>query len=1094
MSSRSPSPPGPATPESADCLDPATAAIEDIGQWYADVTQDDAQTQDQFWHPPPPKQNEHDLTMLSLHDLIQEHAYDNESSSSPASSAPPSHHLSPNNSNAMSPAPATGSTSTVTASNSRKRAASPARKRASTVDGSPVVSPPRNQCSALQLLTPNLPESGAKSRVETQIRVTLDLAQPTAPFARVGSWKWLRLPTGTATKKRTRKEGKIDPQPEDILQLSCDVTCASAPHARVVCCSSCQNRESKRVARKIAQRVRPQPAETSAPDAANSPFGIVQFNCAEVLDFATGSAVLPLRITCYCRHHRERRGFIVRFRVTDVNGRVVGEGASPPIMITDDHKSTGVKKDAEDEEPVPTATGGKRKAPSSDAGRAKRVKSESLSTPGDTRPTTPASSAASTFTPMTSTSPNASFAHMQNFAALLPPAPLTPPASASEGSMYNFGASPSTGSDIGGGLGALDVDPMSLELDLASAFPDASSFMPQTQGPFAGPSTSTGVQQPQPQPSFPLPYLFFNPTIPSQVQPTLPLPIPKIHRLIPAQGPTSGGVEVTCLGQGFAAGVPLEVVFGGVVASCTNRWSENTLVCVLPPRVASGVVKVWVKGFETQPEGTAEPEVLFTYTDESDRQLMELALQVVGLKMTGKIEDAKSVAMRIIEPGSGAGGAASGGTYGAGAKDVETLVLDTLAFLDTPSATSSGIPIAHALAHATGAGQSLLHLASFANLPTLVRALAQRGADVDARDANGCTPLHLAARADARLCAAALLAAGADAEIVDAWGKTAAEVADFDLAAAVDVSSAGVESNEEAEARDDESHWGDAEEDSADEHALVPRRRRRSRRSTTEPSPVLSSSEEERTPLPKKDKDEKTEHRDKSDKIEKVDAKQAATLLEALQRRLVPHWATQLPMIPMQLPMPLVFPAFLQQPDAMGMGRNVPANVRALLTPQEWRAAWEKWVVAVTATRSVGVEGDEPPPVYTPRADGEVGDVDEKGKAPLVVAPTVPAAVVEEVVGVEDVEERKEAESSSRAGRRAKAQQAKYDDRVDAREVDAYGYRPAARPAAQKEDRMLLLFWIPILIIALVWACVHATRLAANGVRGGLPLRALMRL
>ena len=76
MSSRSPSPPGPATPDSADCLDPA-AAIEDIGQWYANVTDDAPPSQ--FWHPPVPKtQQDHDLTMLSLHDLIQEHAYDNE--------------------------------------------------------------------------------------------------------------------------------------------------------------------------------------------------------------------------------------------------------------------------------------------------------------------------------------------------------------------------------------------------------------------------------------------------------------------------------------------------------------------------------------------------------------------------------------------------------------------------------------------------------------------------------------------------------------------------------------------------------------------------------------------------------------------------------------------------------------------------------------------------------------------------------------------------------------------------------------------------------------------------------------------------------
>ena len=113
---------------------------------------------------------------------------------------------------------------------------------------------------------------------------------------------------------------------------------------------------------------------------------------------------------------------------------------------------------------------------------------------------------------------------------------------------------------------ALDIDPMSLELDLAGAFPDASFGPPAS---FGGPETAVGVQQPQPQAGFQLPFMFFNPALQSQA--AMPLPIPKIHRLIPAQGPTSGGVEVTCLGQGFAAGVQLEVVFGGVTASCTNR-------------------------------------------------------------------------------------------------------------------------------------------------------------------------------------------------------------------------------------------------------------------------------------------------------------------------------------------------------------------------------------------------------------------------------------------------------------------------------------------------------------------------------------------
>jgi hypothetical protein len=61
---------------------------------------------------------------------------------------------------------------------------------------------------------PSLPEGGTKSRVETQVRVTVDLADSSsssdpAKYDRVGSWKWLQLPRGTATKRRTRKQGKI---------------------------------------------------------------------------------------------------------------------------------------------------------------------------------------------------------------------------------------------------------------------------------------------------------------------------------------------------------------------------------------------------------------------------------------------------------------------------------------------------------------------------------------------------------------------------------------------------------------------------------------------------------------------------------------------------------------------------------------------------------------------------------------------------------------------------------------------------------------------------------------------------------------------
>lgn len=112
---------------------------------------------------------------------------------------------------------------------------------------------------------PSIPEGGTKSRVETQIRVTVDLAHASSSsgeplkYDRVGSYKWLRLPKGTSTKRRTRKEGRIgeslsvygvnrlttppDAVPEDSLYMVTEITCASPPFTKVTCCSSCQGRE-----------------------------------------------------------------------------------------------------------------------------------------------------------------------------------------------------------------------------------------------------------------------------------------------------------------------------------------------------------------------------------------------------------------------------------------------------------------------------------------------------------------------------------------------------------------------------------------------------------------------------------------------------------------------------------------------------------------------------------------------------------------------------------------------------------------------------------------------------------------------------------
>jgi hypothetical protein len=107
---------------------------------------------------------------------------------------------------------------------------------------------------------------------------------------------------------------------------------------------------------------------------------------------------------------------------------------------------------------------------------------------------------------------------------------------------------------------------------------------------------------------------------------TLP---PQIHRLIPASGPMRGGIEVTVLGANFMPSH--RVLFGDSVAASTQMWSENTLVCVLPPSATPGPVVV---GFEGVPlggpgrmgmgggsgaDGRGLP--LFNYLDDNDRAL-----------------------------------------------------------------------------------------------------------------------------------------------------------------------------------------------------------------------------------------------------------------------------------------------------------------------------------------------------------------------------------------------------------------------------------------------------------------------------------------
>ena len=71
-----------------------------------------------------------------------------------------------------------------------------------------------------------------------------------------------------------------------------------------------------------------------------------------------------------------------------------------------------------------------------------------------------------------------------------------------------------------------------------------------------------------------------------------------------------------------------------------------------------------------------------------------------------------------------------------------------------------------------GSGHSVLHYAADWKLTKAVKYLVQKGAKIDARNANGQTPLFNAAKSDSPTIIAALLSSGADINTRDQLGST----------------------------------------------------------------------------------------------------------------------------------------------------------------------------------------------------------------------------------------------------------------------------------------------------------------------------------
>lgn len=795
-----------------------------------------------------------------------------------------------------------------------------------------VIRPSREGLKDLQVHIHGVPMHGAKSRVETQIRMRIELVRPkSAPaggWERIGSFTHIKLPPLSGTKRKSKKYQKSDVPPEKTLFVDATVVNATPPHDRVFVCKGCRQRERKRAHRKKDPKtpLESQPTDEemkslgvdpSAPDAVEKTQArmeeeekkrVVLFNCGDFVDFEEGEAVLPTRITCYCRHHKEKVGFCVIFTMRDWQGRLIATGSTPPIMITDDHKSMGIAAQAAQAAAAGAASNASSPSVSASLGVIKQVNGTSprnpplqqsqypedqadaaLSTSGSATPSVSANTEAPVKQKKERSKPYDGNRRRRNTSGKdlnmtpysgtgqnTPSLPATSPTAVGNGvdfsssdfwnafanagpAMNGLGRSnsTSTGAKTPGDASSVGGSPTSAGLTgnwptqsmHSSALPQQALQLPQippqmqaqlAQGSLSPTTLQTNLAS---LPSLDLEQFFRNAqagvssgvdfaqlmamaaaaALPPHLRPNSnhtaapssasgqasppgqnhsmeQAPVPRISKLIPGEGPTSGGIEVTVLGENFTEGTTC--VFGDTPAANTKVWASNTLVCLLPPSSSPGPVVVSVKGptQAAQPPSVNGPLQLFTYIDTTDRALMELALQVVGLQMTGQMRSAREVAMRVVGSGGGQqasmpaafNGGAGGGVNHTQAREAvaglftsrsqsssfQDSVVQFLLLLDADVSTAeSAHPTIDAIRLANNQGHTLLHLATLMGFHRLVEVLIRRGCPLDARDHNGATALHFAAIQGRVTITRMLLRAGARDDVADINGLYAIDLA-----------------------------------------------------------------------------------------------------------------------------------------------------------------------------------------------------------------------------------------------------------------------------------------------------------------------------
>lgn len=281
-----------------------------------------------------------------------------------------------------------------------------------------------------------------------------------------------------------------------------------------------------------------------------------------------------------------------------------------------------------------------------------------------------------------------------------------------------------------------------------------------------------------------------SPVVATQRQPT-------IHKLIPAEGSISGGIEVTCLGSGFHPG--LQVMFGNALATTTTFWGESSLVCLLPPALYAG--PVGVRFAHNYPHNNPTPSmqnIYFTYINDDEPQIIKNALMTLVHKFTGRTEDSSEIVRKMrngtllgsehrngngMSNGNGSGFishvAAAPHLQASEVKsgfvdpvDLETWLLRCLDLIDLDDS-----PFPSQLNMTRPNGQTMLHLSASLGFYRFVAALLARGAHPDLRDRNGMSPMHIASLHNHSNIVRKLRLAGGDPRLRSLRGYTPADMA-----------------------------------------------------------------------------------------------------------------------------------------------------------------------------------------------------------------------------------------------------------------------------------------------------------------------------